>query len=357
MAQSSPPRKRLLLLAYAFAPGTGGIETVSRLLAESLAERHYDVRVLTATPSHSTVDANPSPHYQIIRAPSTLELYRQLRWSDVVLQSNISLKLAWPLAFCAFPRPWIVVHHTSIARPDGKLHFRDQVKLWSLRHAQCYSVSNYLASTIPVASQVLFNPYDDALFQPLAGALRHRPLIFLGRLVPAKGVDILIAALNLLRTQSFTPSLTVVGDGPEEQNLRKSVTSLGLGEQVSFVGRKHGPELVRLLNEHQVLVVPSRPAPPEAFGIVSVEAIACGCVVIAANQGGLPESIGPCGVTFKSEFAPDLALKIRQVLESPERMAELRLHRDTFLRSFARRTVVDRYVSAIRDAVELRLGR
>src|SRR5665213_2582740 len=150
---SQPCRRRCLLLSYAFSPSVGGIETVSRLLADSLVERNYDVRVVTATSSGSLSVSEPSRPYQVIRRPSPAALYRQLIWCDVVLQSNFSLKLAWPLAFCGLRRPWIVVHHTPIARPSGAVTYRDRLKHRSLRHARCYSVSKYMASITPVPSE------------------------------------------------------------------------------------------------------------------------------------------------------------------------------------------------------------
>src|SRR5580658_8525487 len=212
MPQSSRQR-RCLLLSYVFAPSVGGIETVSRLLAGSLAERGYEVRVVTATAADAAAAAACSGPFHVIRKPSSLELYRQLRWCHFVLQSNFSLKLAWPLAYCAFPKPWMVVHHTPISRSSGALSLRDRLKLWSLSRAQCYSVSSYLATASPVPSGILFNPYDDALFRALERVSRDEPLIFLGRLVPAKGVDVLLHALAILRDEGFTPRLTIVGQG------------------------------------------------------------------------------------------------------------------------------------------------
>jgi len=59
----------------------------------------------------------------------------------------------------------------------------------------------------------------------------------------------------------------------------------------------------------------------------------------------------PCGVTFESESVSDLALKIRELLDSPQRRAVLRAARDEFLRGFGRPAVLDRYEAAIERAV------
>lgn len=348
MSHSSQTPQRCLLLSYVFAPSTGGIETVSGLLAEGLVDRGYDIRVVTHTPADAV---GAQRGYDVLRNPTARQLLRQLHWCDVVLQANFSFRLSWPLVCGLVSRPWVVVHHTPLTRPSGEQTLRDRLKIHSMRKAQCYAVSAYLASTVGVKSGVLLNPYDDRLFQQMNHERGRNGLVFLGRLVPAKGADVLLRALGLLKSRSLSPNLTIVGDGPEESSLRALSESLGLTSQVRFLGRRSGAELVRVLNEHQVLVVPSRAAPPEALPVVPLEGIACGCIVIAANQGGLPESVGPCGVTFESESSTDLAEKIATVLASPQRQAAMRSGGDSFLRRFSRQSVLEQYESVIQRAM------
>jgi glycogen synthase len=111
------------------------------------------------------------------------------------------------------------------------------------------------------------------------------------------------------------PKLTVIGSGPDEPQLRAQTDRLHLTSQVEFVGPKSGEELVQLLNQHRVLVVPSRWNEP--FGIVALEGIACGCFVIGSSGGGLPEAIGPCGVTFENGDVGMLADRLQSVLREP----------------------------------------
>jgi glycogen(starch) synthase len=348
---TEPDKRRCLILSYVFYPSVGGIESVSELLAGSLTRRGYDVRVATYTCADRAGVLDQDRDYAVIRRPTLIELCRQLRWCDVVLQSNISLRLGWPLICGAVSRPWILVHHTPIARPSGQVTLRDRIKLWGLRNSQSYAVSNYLASVMPGPTGVLPNPYDDRSFRRLDDVRRQGQLVFLGRLVPAKGVDVLLRALRMLRHQGLRPRLTIVGVGPEEQALRELAASLKLEGQVQFAGLKRGAELVRMLNEHQILVIPSRAAPPEALGIVALEGIACGCVVVAAHQGGLPEAIGPCGVTFESESVADLAAKIRDLLESPSRTSAMLAQRESFLHRFRGSSSIDQYELAIERAL------
>jgi glycosyltransferase involved in cell wall biosynthesis len=321
------------------------------MLANGLRRRGHQVRVVTQTPAAGADSAKPpSADLDVVRLPSAARLLHELRWSEVVLQSNFSLRLAWPLICGLVSRPWVVVHHTPIARPSGRRILRDRLKLQLVNKARCYSVSSYLAAATPAPSQPLPNPYDDQVFCLLEGVQRNRDLIFAGRLVPAKGVDVLLRALHLLKLEGLEPRLSVVGDGPERVTLEQLALELGLNAQVQFLGGQGAAALARLLNEHHLLIVPSRAAPPEALGIVALEGIACGCGVIAAAQGGLPEAVGDCGVTFKSESSADLAARIRELLRSPERRTRLLQHREAHLHRFRLEQVLSEYERVLDEA-------
>jgi len=96
---------------------------------------------------------------------------------------------------------------------------------------------------------------------------------------------------------------------------------LGLGDQVYFTGSKRGKELAEILQQHKILVVPSRYDEP--FGVVALEGIACGCVVVGSSGGGLPEAIGPCGMTFPNGDAKALAGILAHLLRQPNECSRL----------------------------------
>ena len=273
---------KLLLGSHHFHPSTGGIETVSDLLAREFVQRGHNVRVITQT----AAEDNVSRPFQVIRRPGALELLRLVRWCDVFLQNNISLQTLWPLLLCR--RRLVVAHQTWITDVDGHVGWRQQLKRFALRFATSVAISDAVAARLPVRSVVIGNPYNDEVFKLSATAERSRDLIFVGRLVSDKGADLLLDALATLEPK---PRLTIAGDGPERDRLVEQVSRLKLGEHVEFVGGQSSHELVKLLNEHRILVVPSRWAEP--FGIVALEGIACGCVVVGSAEGGLPASDRP----------------------------------------------------------------
>ncbi len=297
---------KILLCSHRFSPDIGGIETVSALLACEFVRLGHDVRVLTTT----AADDGRAWPFQVVRRPSSRELVRHTAWCDVFFQNNISLQTVW--AAFLLRKPWVVAHQTWLTATDGRATWQTRMKRLLLRFATNIAISEAVARHIGAKAVQIGNPYDPQTFMLLPGCVRDRSLVFLGRLVSDKGADVLLRALGLLRERNLTPSLTVICSGPEDAALRALSAELGLGVQVYFAGPLAGAPLAAMLNRHRILVVPSRWAEP--FGVVALEGIACGCVVIGSEQGGLPSAIGPCGCTVPNGDAPALAEAIQRVL-------------------------------------------
>ena len=115
------------------------------------------------------------------------------------------------------------------------------------------------------------------------------------------------------------------------------------------MGQESGPELAALLNRHHILVVPSRW--PEPFGIVALEGIACGCVVVGSADGGLKDAIGPCGVTFQNGDHRALAGQLKDLLLHPEKIALLRAEYSSHTSKFRSDAVASAYLELIKEIV------
>jgi glycosyltransferase involved in cell wall biosynthesis len=220
------------------------------------------------------------------------------------------------------------------------------VKRFVLRYATSFAISGAIAETLPVPSIRVGNPYDNAVFADPAAVRRDRDLIFVGRLVSDKGADLLLDAMQFLEMKA---RLTIAGDGPERTTLEKRARDLQLQSQVTFVGQQRGDALANLLREHQILVVPSLWQEP--FGIVALEGIACGCVVVGSAGGGLAEAIGPCGVTFPNGDAGALANAIAGLLGDPGERARMRQLAPSHLVRFTPRYVAGIYLDAMKKAL------
>ncbi len=338
---------RILFYSPAFLPNVGGLELNVANLATRIAAAGHEVVVVTRTAGRG-LDDFPFP---VVRRPSPLELLRWTRWCDVFHQANVSLRGLWPLLLVR--RPWVVSHHSWYCRTEGHIAWPDRLKRYLLRFAAAsISVSQAVADDLATPSVVIPNPYRDDLFRLLPGVAKTEELVFVGRLVSDKGMDVLLDALALLASEGIEglrPRLTVVGDGPERPRLEEQAARLGVAGQVGFLGTRTSEELVEILNRHRILVVPSRYREP--FGIVALEGIACGCVVVGSEGGGLKDAIGLCGETFRNGDAADLARVLGRRRRHPEMDEECLRHAEHHLARHQAERAAAAYLREIERAV------
>lgn len=136
--------------------------------------------------------------------------------------------------------------------------------------------------------------------------------LFIGRLSPEKGLSVLIGAAAMLGDLN----MRIVGKGPLEDEVKAAFKEC-------YIGFKSPEEVHSLLHGAQFLVAPSTCY--ETFGLVAIEAFACGTPVIASRHGGLGEVVtdGVTGLLFNPGDAKDLADKIAWARAHPEAMAAM----------------------------------
>jgi len=327
----------ILLHTGRFLPDIGGLEAAADLIACGLCALDHSVTVTTRTAGAR--EANRHKLYRVVERPGRSEFLRLLRWSEIFVHNNISGYAAWPLLFVS--RPWVIVHQTWIPK-GGVREPKGTLKRLLLSHAENISISCAVARNLSVPSTVVGNPYDDCAFRVLSSVQRDRDVMFVGRLVSDKGVDVLLRALAILASQGKRPVTAIAGDGPSRAELEAMTARLGLSGNVTFVGTKTGAALAELLNRHKIMVVPS--SWEEPFGIVALEGIACGCMVVAARSGGLPEAVGPCGKIFPKNDHAVLADDLALLLGRPELMASYQARANDHLRKHSPQAVAERYL-------------
>lgn len=292
---------RILFTSNRFFPDVGGIETHSRSLAGFFYRSGHELVLTTQTPT-DLGSVQTVFDFPVVRQPGLIELLRLHLWADLIFQNNIESKTLWPAFF--HRKPVIITIQTWIRSSSSKIRWIDRLKKTMLLRAnRVVAISESVRKKTFPASTVIPNSYDDTIFKIHCGVARLRDLIFVGRLVSDKGVDLLLRAFSALPgDRGYT--LTIAGTGPEEARLRSIAESLGVRERVDFTGPVCGEALARLFNVHRIAVVPSTWEEP--FGIVALEAAACGCVVLGSDAGGLPEAIGPAGCLFRRGDEEDL---------------------------------------------------
>ncbi|MBK6931257.1 MAG: glycosyltransferase family 4 protein [Saprospirales bacterium] len=327
----------IVLYSPNFYPLTGGLENVVLDLALEFSEAGHAVTVITLTVS--PVQKADFP-FRILRRPGLLEQICQMRRADLVVQFNVSLKGILPWLFSS--RPLVVSHQTA-----NTADMRGRLKTWIANHIATLNIgcSQYMSNQFAQAVTIP-NPYDHTVFQvTLPWEKRRRDLVFVGRLVTDKGADLLLNALVELKKDLRTPTLTIVGTGPEERDLQAKAIRLGLQDQVVFAGLKKGAELAGTINAHRIMVIPS--VWEEPFGIVALEGLACGCLVIGSKGGGLPEAIGELGMLFPNGDTAALISCLSRVLEYPEQYRPDPISLDTHLHRHRRTAVAKRYLDAL----------
>jgi len=182
-----------------------------------------------------------------------------------------------------------------------------------------------------------FQPSEQAAARARLGLpLNERLLVCVGRMEPLKGMDALIRALALLRSQGHPWSaelrVLLVGGDPEgrpdewnaeQRRLDALRHELGVAEQVRFVGAQPQELLPAYFAAADLVAVPSH---YESFGMVALEALASGAAVLASNAGGLALTIedGRSGLLFPPDDHTALAAQVARLLDDPAFADELR---------------------------------
>jgi glycosyltransferase involved in cell wall biosynthesis len=320
------------ILTARFPPAYhGGAELQAAGLAERLAARHR-VLVFTRDAANQRVE-------EAWRA-SSIELHRRLTgpwplrpgvdlWSglrgltrcrerlDVLLAYQVCIdgylgvlarrRLGIPLAV------WI--RSEDELRPELSLRFR-LLSRRILTAADCViaQTPKILALTESFLSAGRCRSGDEPRLHTIGNGVelqetdstRRRGLLFVGRLVRRKGVDVLLEALG----EADGVELVVVGDGPERRRLQRRAGDL----PVRFVGEQPREAVVHEMRRAQALVLPSLHG--EGLPNVILEAMACGLPVVASDNGGIPEIVrdGETGLLVPSGDASALALAVRRLL-------------------------------------------
>ena len=164
----------------------------------------------------------------------------------------------------------------------------------------------------------LFRPMPKRAARDALGLNGEKVVLYVGRLEPLKGVDILLEAIWRLEDRSDT-RLLIVGGGPEDRELRRlksSADRLGLGGTVTFTGSVDQKELPIYYNAADVFALPSY---YESFGLVALEAMACETPVLASRVGGLKTFVkdGMSGYLIPWRCPDPFAQRLDMLLANP----------------------------------------
>jgi glycosyltransferase involved in cell wall biosynthesis len=350
----SPRRRRLLTLGHSY------VVALNRRLADEMARVgrgrwevtvvaprffHGDLRPIPREPegpdSAPVVDVpvylSRSPHlfFYAGRVHSLLREGWDLVhcWEEPFVLAGGQLILGTPrrtpVVFATFqnlhkryPPPFQQLEQLTLARADGCIAYgRTVQKVLTERQAYRGAPVRHIPAGVDVEA---FRPLPEARARVLErlGWEPGVPVVgYLGRFVPEKGLQLLMTALEGLRTPW---RLLLVGGGAQEQQLRAWGERFGDGRVRVVTGVPHA-QVPHYLNAMDVLCAPSQSSSRwvEQFGRMLVEAFACGVPVIGSDSGEIPHTIGDAGLIASERSAADWTRLLEELLESPERRREL----------------------------------
>lgn len=320
---------RILQLTTGFIPQRGGIETVSSLLAREFDRMGHESVVLTRTRS-----TDSPARIQVYRDPTPLVVLREVFRADAVILHGVPMRLAWPLAWLR--RNGVIVKH--MWDPPA----RSRLRAWIARRHPAVCVSRYMSTLGGARHDVLPNPYDHTVFNELPDTARDRDLVFMGRITRDKGIYEFVHLLQSLAAERPGLTATVVGAGPDLQPAIELIREAGLSDRVRFTGELAPDQAAAELRRHSLLVFPA--LWDEPFGLVALEAVACGAAVVGYNSGGIGEAVGPCGVLVPTGDRGALTETTRRLLCHEADRRQLLAGRDEHLARHRADAVARRYL-------------
>jgi len=331
---------RILQVNKLYWPHIGGVEKVVQQLGEGLAARGHSCSVLVcgsenATEQHNNVTIHRvRTSFRLSSAPFSLDFpaaYRRLaREHDIIIHHypNPTGELAELAASVKTPK--LVLYHSDLVRQKLLKPLYDQESHLFLRRARvivCTS-PNY-ANTSPLLRrfaqrlQVIPLSVDTSLYQPAGSihpvlkALRNadtRIVLYVGRFCYYKGLESLIRAAARLPDEV---KIVLVGKGEEEHRLVAMTKELRLEKRLLFLPPVTDEELPSLYRGADLFVLPSI-ARSEAFGLVAIEAMACGIPLVTTEIGTgttFHNISGVTGLVVPPGDPKALAKAVQQILQ------------------------------------------
>lgn len=315
---------RILTVTSKYRPALGGLELAVQELTARWQAAGHEVVIVTSRhqrrlPAYEQLDGIPVHRlfftWRLPERPTRLALakhalllllaplvFLQLllitrRFSPDVVNLHMAgspTPYVWLLSRLLGKRLVVSLHGADVQELATMSPFRRRLVRSLLRHATAVTLNSHAllaqaAAILPGLTRKSLVTGNGITHQQLV-AYEYQPhrryIACVARLVPTKGVDVLISAFSMIADYWPNLDLLIAGDGSERERYQQMIAAKGLEQRVRLLGAVCHDQALALMKGAAIQVIPSR---EEAFGLVALEALDQGQTVIASKVGGLAE--------------------------------------------------------------------
>ncbi|MFC4404370.1 N-acetyl-alpha-D-glucosaminyl L-malate synthase BshA [Gracilibacillus xinjiangensis] len=343
----------MLKIGITCYPSVGGSGIIATELGKMLAKKGHEVHFITSSVPFRLELYDPNiyfhevemSHYPVFQYPP-YDLALATKMAEVIDAEKLDIihaHYAVPHAICAIlakqmsKHPVKIVttlHGTDITVLGIDLSMKKMIRFGIEESDAVTAVSNSLVNQtkemIGVTKDIhvvynfinekeYYQNYQQSLKEKYGIGAKEKVIIHISNFRKVKRVDDVVRTFHMVN-KSIPSRLLLIGDGPEYRKVYDLVHRLHIEDRVHFLGKqKNIPELLSLADIKLLL------SEKESFGLVLLEAMACGVVCIGTNVGGIPEVIrnGETGYIEELGDVNSIANRVIELLKDPQRMKEL----------------------------------
>ena len=327
----------------------GGTETHVRNLAERFAKNGHEVSILTREgkelmdlPSHIKVIRvsknfgesdysyeNPLPlyfHTFLFMIKSFLIILRLLliegRRFDVFSVHFVTESLVARVVRFIFRIPYVFILEGYTQLEGREARWANlSIAISQSEVEDVFRNHGYRPLYLPIGRKEIFNRQVDGRQirdTYLKGA--QRLILAVGRVEPRKDYPTLVKAAKIAKSQGYHFRWLIIGEGIDKEKTAEQIKEAGLEVEVVLVGAVSDEELPKYYRASDLFVLPTL---YEGFGIVFVEAMACGLPIVSTKVGAVPEVVGEAGILVEPKDPTALADSVIKVLSDHSLYEEL----------------------------------
>ena len=346
--------------------------------------RDVTVRLATATVRPPELSRPWPIHWDV----TFRQLVRLCRWAEVVHMNGFraSVVIAARIAGC----PVVWTHHDYSFCPTGLGWWRGEDRsialgqCWAclrdrgfsrrsaayrlaatlVRRVAAYQVTEHATATqymkdrlqLATATVVPLGtpPWIGSASRQAESACHAITLVYFGRLIREKGVDVALRAIALVRLRGLDVRLDVIGDGPDRMSLERLAHDVLPPEAVSFLGQLEPDRTLERVRTADAAIVPSTWSEPAGYSVL--EAMAIGVPVIASNSGGIPEVAAGAALLVERNSPGSLADAVGILAESATVRQEMSKRGRVLAQGHSAEAMATSYLALYRKA-RIRTGR